>query len=72
LFDKDKLKEMQNQRFHKVVANKYARREVVNKLASDPAFKKTELKELDFWLENCDRDIFQKLREGDITADQLP
>ena len=72
IFDKEALKVMQNQRFTKVLANKYARKEAVHKLASEPAFEKTDMKTLDFLLENCDRDIFQKLRNGEITADQLP
>jgi ubiquinone biosynthesis protein Coq4 len=69
IFDMDKLKNMPNLSFNKVVTDKYARKEVVQKLAGEAIFENTDIKMLDFLLENCDRDIFQKLRNGEISAD---
>ena len=69
IFDMDKLKNMPNLSFNKVVTDKYARKEVVQKLAGEAIFENTDIKMLDFLLENCDRDIFQKLRSGEISAD---
>lgn len=74
LFDPRKLGAMTNFQFNRVVQDKYARKELITKLLSDtdnPLFTQTELKDIDFMMQHCDRDIFQKLMSGEINANQL-
>jgi hypothetical protein len=74
LLDKDQLKAMTNMDFYKVVQNKYARRELITELLRDSQnklFIDTELKDIDYMIENADRDIFHKLMSNEISANQL-
>ena len=62
---------MSNNEFTKILANKYIRADVVKKLNTNPQLRAVKKKELEFIMENCERDIFQKFRDNELSVDQL-
>ena len=60
---------MPNNEFSRIIGNKFIRDDIIKRLSTNPLLKDIKARELEFMVENCDRDIFLKFVNNELTAD---